>query len=121
MKLLWRKERSIASIMTCVAMDGLSRGYMTDSMNWKAESRRQKAGGESHPREWVDRSSPAYNETRRDSSSESHPRERLYRSNPAYNEPHRVSSFKYYPRECFDRSRLDYQGTHRDSCPEPHL
>ena len=39
---------------------------------------------ESHLREWLDLSSPAYRDNRAESSPESHPREWVDRSNPAY-------------------------------------
>src|SRR5258705_7706677 len=49
--------------------------------------------GESHPRQWVDRSSPAYKRRRLDRFFESQPREWVDRSSPAYKESRRQPLF----------------------------
>ena len=93
---------------------------MTDSMKQKAEGRRQKSGAESHPRQWVDRSSPAYKETPRDSSPQSHPRQWVDRSSTAYKDTPRDSSSESHPRQWVDRSSPAYEDTLRDSSPESY-
>src|SRR5437762_7029634 len=49
-----------------------------------APTQRLHQNSESHPREWVDRSSPAYQRRRLDRFSESPPLEWVDRSSPAY-------------------------------------
>src|SRR5207253_2549047 len=52
---------------------------------------------ESHPRQWVDRSNPAYKRRRLDAFFESHPRQWVDRSSPAYKRRRLDAFFESHP------------------------
>jgi len=70
---------------------------------------------EYHPRQWVDRSGPAYRRRPRAASPEYHPRQWVDRSSPAYRRRPRAASPEYHPRQWVDRSSPAYRGAYRDS------
>ena len=73
--------------------------------------------GESHPRQWVDRSNPTYTRTPTH-APKSHPRQWVDRSNPAYTRTP-THAPKSHPRQCVDRSNPAYTRTPTNA-PKSH-